>query len=168
MKMLLAGEWVDRTETIDVRDPFDNSLIDTVPSASHDDVETALAAAFAARETARKMTTYERCQILGKTAAIIADQIEDFATIIAREGSKTINEARGEARRTVNTLTISAERPSASSEKPSHSTPSPVVRSGAATSNAYRSASSSRLRPSTTPSTWSPTSSGRRSQAATP
>jgi glyceraldehyde-3-phosphate dehydrogenase (NADP+) len=109
MKMLLAGEWVDRTETIDVRDPFDNSLIDTVPSASHEDVETALAAAFAARETARKMTTYERSQILLKTAAIIADQVEDFATIIAREGSKTINEARGEARRTVNTLTISAE-----------------------------------------------------------
>jgi len=109
MKMLLAGEWVDRPETIDVRDPYDDSLIDTVPSATHDDVQTALAAAFAARATARKMTTYDRCQVLLKTAAIIADQVEDFARIIAREGSKTINEARGEARRTVNTLTISAE-----------------------------------------------------------
>ncbi len=109
MKMLLGHEWVDRPETIDVRDPFDNSLIDTVPSANHDDVETALAAAFAARATARKMTTYERCRILLKTAAIVSDRVEEFATIIAREGSKTINEARGEARRTVNTLTISAE-----------------------------------------------------------
>ena len=109
MRMLLAGEWVDRAETIDVRDPFDDSLIDTVPSASHADVETALAAAFAARVTARKMTTYDRCQVLLKTAAIIADRVEEFAQIIAREGSKTINEARGEARRTVNTLTISAE-----------------------------------------------------------
>ncbi len=109
MKMLLAGKWVDRPETIDVRDPFDDSLIDTVPSATHDDVQTALAAAFAARDSARRMTTYERCQILLKTAAIIADQVEDFARIIAREGSKTINEARGEERRTVNTLTISAE-----------------------------------------------------------
>jgi acyl-CoA reductase-like NAD-dependent aldehyde dehydrogenase len=109
MRMFLAGEWVDRAETIDVRDPFDNSLIDTVPSADHTDVETALAAAFAARATAREMTTYERSQVLLKTAAIIADQVEDFAQIIAREGSKTINEARGEARRTVNTLTISAE-----------------------------------------------------------
>ena len=109
MKMLLAGEWVDRSETIDVRDPFDDSLIDTVPSATHDDVETALAAAFAARETTRKMTTYERCQVLSKTAAIVADRVEEFATIIAREGSKTITEARKEANRTVNTLTISAE-----------------------------------------------------------
>jgi glyceraldehyde-3-phosphate dehydrogenase (NADP+) len=55
------------------------------------------------------MTTYERSQVLLATAAIVADNLEDFAQTIAREGSKTINEARGEARRTVNTLTISGE-----------------------------------------------------------
>ena len=109
MKMLLGHEWVDRPDTIKVRDPFDNSVIDTVPSASAEDVQTALAAAYAARETARKMTTYDRSQVLLATAAIVADNLEDFARTIAREGSKTINEARGEARRTVNTLTISGE-----------------------------------------------------------
>ena len=109
MKMLLGHEWVDHSDTIDVRDPFDNSVIDTVPSANAEDVQTALAAAYAARETASKMTTYERSQVLLKTASIVADKLEDFAQTIAREGSKTINEARGEAKRTVNTLTISAE-----------------------------------------------------------
>ena len=109
MKMLLGHEWVDRPDTIEVRDPFDNSVIDTVPSATAEDVQTALAEAYAARETARKMTTYERSQVLLATAAIVADNLEDFAQTIAREGSKTINEARGEARRTVNTLTISGE-----------------------------------------------------------
>jgi len=109
MKMLLGHEWVDRPDTIDVRNPFDNSVIDTVPSATAEDVQTALAAAYAGRETARKMTTYERSQVLLKTAAIVEDNLEDFAQTIAREGSKTINEARGEARRTVNTLTISGE-----------------------------------------------------------
>jgi glyceraldehyde-3-phosphate dehydrogenase (NADP+) len=109
MKMLLGKDWVDRNDTIDVIDPFDNALVDTVPSADAADVEMALATAYAARETARKMTTYERSQVLLKTAAIVADNLEDFARTIAREGSKTINEARGEARRTVNTLTISGE-----------------------------------------------------------
>lgn len=109
MKMLLGDTWVDRDTTIDVRDPFDNSVIDTVPSATAEDVESALVTAEAARETARNMTTYERSQILIETAAIVADNLEDFARTIAREGSKTINEARGEARRTVNTLTISGE-----------------------------------------------------------
>ncbi len=109
MKMLLGDTWVDRDETIDVRDPFDNSVIDTVPSATAEDVQTALATADAARETARRLTTHERSQILLETAAIVADNLEEFARTIAREGSKTINEARGEARRTVNTLTISGE-----------------------------------------------------------
>ena len=109
MKMLLGDQWVDRDKTIDVRDPFDNAVIDTVPAANADDVETALAAADAARAVARAMTTYERSQILLKTAAIVADNLEDFAVTIAREGSKTIREARGEARRCVNTLTISGE-----------------------------------------------------------
>jgi glyceraldehyde-3-phosphate dehydrogenase (NADP+) len=109
MKMLLAGRWVDREKTIDVRDPFDDSVIDTVPAATVEDVETALAAADAARQTARGMTTYQRSQILLKTAAIVAEQLEDFAVTIAREGSKTIREARKEAARCVNTLTISGE-----------------------------------------------------------
>jgi glyceraldehyde-3-phosphate dehydrogenase (NADP+) len=109
MKMLLAGQWVDRDKSIEVRDPFDDSLIDTVPAATADDVETAFAAADAARGVARTMTTYERSQILLKAAAIVADNLEDFAVTIAREGSKTIREARGEAKRCVNTLTISGE-----------------------------------------------------------
>ena len=109
MKMLLADQWVDREKTIDVRDPFDNSLIDTVPAADADDIETALAAADAARATARAMSTFDRSQILLATAEIVADNLEDFAETIAREGSKTIKEARGEAKRTVNTLTISGE-----------------------------------------------------------
>ena len=44
MRMLLGSEWVDRPETIDVCDPFDNSVIDTVPSATAEDVETAVGA----------------------------------------------------------------------------------------------------------------------------
>jgi glyceraldehyde-3-phosphate dehydrogenase (NADP+) len=109
MRMLLADQWVDREKTIDVRDPFDNSLVGTVPAADAADVETALAAADAARATARAMTTCQRAQILLATADIVADNLEDFAETIAREGSKTIREARKEAKRCVNTLTISGE-----------------------------------------------------------
>lgn len=109
MKMLLNGEWVDREEKIEVRDPFDDSVIDTVPSASDQDVETALEASVRGYEIARKMTVFERAQVLFKTAAIVSENLEDFAVIIAREGSKTIREARKEASRCVNTLMVSAE-----------------------------------------------------------
>jgi len=109
MKMYLAGGWVGRGKEIEVRDPYDDSFIDSVPRATPADVETALAAAVKGFEVARRMTVYQRAQVLFKTAAIVQERLEDFATTIAREGSKTIREARKEARRCVNTLTISAE-----------------------------------------------------------
>jgi len=109
MKMLLDGQWVDRDKKIDVTDPYDNSFIDTVPSADKKDVETALTAAVKGFEVTKRMTVFERARILFKTASIISDHLEDFAFTIAREGSKTITEARKEASRCVNTITASAE-----------------------------------------------------------
>ncbi|MDH3889582.1 MAG: aldehyde dehydrogenase family protein [candidate division Zixibacteria bacterium] len=109
MKMLLGGQWVDRDEKIDVCDPFDNSVIDTVPSGKADDAELALASATAGFEITKRMSVYDRAQILYKAAGLISDRLEEFARIIAREGSKTINEARKEAGRCVNTITCSAE-----------------------------------------------------------
>ena len=94
MKMLLNGQWVDRDEKIDVIDPFDNSVVDTIPRATKQDVEAALKAAVSGFEVTKKMTVYDRAQILYKAAQIIADNLEEYATIIAREGSKTIREAR--------------------------------------------------------------------------
>jgi len=109
MRMLLDGEWVDRDRKIEVRDPFDNAVIDTVPQASAEDVETALDASVRGFEAAKRMTVFDRAQVLFKTAAIVSENLEDFARTIAREGSKTIREARKEASRCVNTLMVSAE-----------------------------------------------------------
>ncbi len=109
MEMLLAGDWVDRPNKIEVRDPFDDSLVDTVPAATVEDVELALAAAVDGARTARGMTTFERSRILSAVAGQVEDRGEYFANTIAREGSKTIREARKEVSRCVNTLRSSAE-----------------------------------------------------------
>jgi len=109
MKMLLGGKWVDRQERIEVRDPFDNSFVDTVPSASREDAELSLAAAVRGFEITKRMTVYDRAQVLYKAADIISSQLEDYARTIAREGSKTIREARHEVHRCTNTLTVAAE-----------------------------------------------------------
>ena len=109
MKMLLNGQWVDRDKKIDVIDPFDSSVIDTVPAGNDKDVELALSSAVQGFQITKRMTVYDRAQILYKAAGLISERLEEFATIIAREGSKTINEARKEASRCVNTITCSAE-----------------------------------------------------------
>ncbi|MFQ6674153.1 MAG: aldehyde dehydrogenase family protein [Fidelibacterota bacterium] len=109
MKMFLGGEWVDREERIEVRDPLDDSLIDTVPSASLEDVGRAVSTAVDGFGVMRNMPTHRKIDILYRTAGIVESGQEEFARIIARESSKTIREARREVSRAINTLTISAE-----------------------------------------------------------
>ncbi len=109
MKMFIDSEWVDSEKKIPVRDPFDDSVVDEVPSATREDALRALDAADRGFEIARNLTVYDRAQVLYRTAEIVSGRLEEFATLIAREGSKTIREARKEASRCVNTLTVSAE-----------------------------------------------------------
>ena len=45
MKMYIGGEWIDKSQKIEVLHPFDGSVIDTVPRGGSSDVERALATA---------------------------------------------------------------------------------------------------------------------------
>ena len=109
MKMFIAGQWTDKEDKINVYDPFDNSIIDTVPRGTKEDLENAISSAVKGFEIMKKLPVHKRMEILEKTAAHIQNNLDEFATIIAREGSKTIKEARKEAKRCVNTLKVSAE-----------------------------------------------------------
>ena len=109
MKMLIDGKWISSKQMIPVYNPYDNSLIDEVPRATEKDVLKAIESAKRGFEISRKLTVFERANILYKTADYVEKHKEDFANTIAKEGSKTIKEARKEANRCVNTLRISAE-----------------------------------------------------------
>ena len=109
MKMLLNGEWVDRPQKIEVRNPQDNSLVDTAPIATLDDMKAAIEAAVTGFERARAMPVHQRIQVLQKAADTITAEHEDFARIIASEGIKTIREARKEVTRCIETIRVSAE-----------------------------------------------------------
>lgn len=112
MKMLIDGRWVDSGETIEVRDPMDGSVVDTVPAAGRDDVARALSSAQAGFEVSRNMPVHQRSEILANTARRVDAARDEFAELIARESSKTIREARKEVSRAVKTLTVSAEEAS--------------------------------------------------------
>jgi glyceraldehyde-3-phosphate dehydrogenase (NADP+) len=109
MKMLLNGQWVDRSDTFDVRDPQDNSLVDTVPRASAADMQAAIQAGLAGFQRARRMPVHQRMSILHNAADTMESEHEAFARTIAREGIKTIREARKEVTRCIQTLRVSAE-----------------------------------------------------------
>ncbi|MFT9849391.1 aldehyde dehydrogenase family protein [Aneurinibacillus sp. REN35] len=109
MGMYIAGEWVTRTKVVEVYDSKDNSLITTVPAASAQDMRKAIEAAKEGVEIAAAMPVHERIAILNRAADSIQKRNEEYAITIAREGSKTIREARKEVMRCIETLRISAE-----------------------------------------------------------
>jgi len=109
MKMIIGGRWVDKNEKIEVQNPQDGSIIDTVPSADKEDVENAYRLAERGANAMRKLSSYKRYSILKKTAELLEENLEDFSRTIALEGVKTIREARKEASRAVNTITYAAE-----------------------------------------------------------
>lgn len=107
--MLIDGKWIEREEKIAVYDPYNNSVIDYIPKGTKQDAEKSVASAQKGFEISKKMSIHERANVLYKTAEIVKNNLEDYALTIAKEGSKTIREARKEARRCVNTLIVSAE-----------------------------------------------------------
>ncbi|MFB4165937.1 aldehyde dehydrogenase family protein [Alteribacillus sp. JSM 102045] len=108
-KMLIAGEWEEREDKIEVFNPENNELIDSVPAAKAEDVKRAIKLSKKGAEAAADLSVRERMNILNKAASYIERNLESFATTIALEGSKTINEARSEAARAAETLRLSAE-----------------------------------------------------------
>ena len=109
MRMFIGGEWVDKAETMDVVNPYDGSVVDRVPRADLEDVETALATAVRGAGLMRKMLAYDRYVALRKAADLITQHAEEFARTITLEGGKVIAEARAEVQRAVQTITLSAE-----------------------------------------------------------
>ncbi len=107
--MLIGENWVDKDEKIDVRNPFNDELIDTIPSGDVADVKAAFEAAEQGFKINKNLAVHQRISILYETAEVIRSRQEDFARIIATEGSKTIKEARKEVSRCIDTITISAE-----------------------------------------------------------
>ena len=109
MKMYVGGQWVDGEGAIDVINPFDGSVVDTVPKASDEDIENALASAARGAKVMSELTGYARYEILKRTADLMQERIEDFGRTITMEEGKVIGEGRGEAARAIETMTLSAE-----------------------------------------------------------
>jgi acyl-CoA reductase-like NAD-dependent aldehyde dehydrogenase len=107
--MYVAGQWIDKPTTIEVRNPYDNVVIDTVPRADRGDVERALQSAERGAKAMARLSGYDRWKILKKAAELIAARQEELGQLISKEEGKIIAEGRLEANRAVETIMGSAE-----------------------------------------------------------
>jgi acyl-CoA reductase-like NAD-dependent aldehyde dehydrogenase len=93
--------------TIDVRAPYDNVLIGTIPSQTADDVDAAVRRAKAALHD-HPLPLWKRAAVLDAAAQRLSARREEFAEIVAREAAKPIKTARVEAERAVGTFQFAA------------------------------------------------------------
>ncbi|WP_066647163.1 aldehyde dehydrogenase family protein [Christensenella timonensis] len=100
MKMLINGKQTDASDgkTLEVWNPATMELIDTVPSATPQDVEAALDAAQLGKKEWRDVVLFERVAILRKFVSLIDKNLDTFAKMISAESGKTLVSCIDEAK----------------------------------------------------------------------
>jgi putative phosphonoacetaldehyde dehydrogenase len=104
--MRIAGKAVTTDEVVEVRNPYNNQVVGTVPSARPEHVRDAFAKARAFKS---KLTRYERQQILMRTAEILRDRKEEFARLITAESGLCWKDSLYEASRAYDVWSFAAQ-----------------------------------------------------------
>ncbi len=106
--MFIRGKRIIREKKIGVINPYNNYLIEEIGLSTEKDVTEAIQIAQKGFSILKNITAGERAKILERTAKIISEKKEDFARTICLEVGKTINEARTEVERAINTIKLSS------------------------------------------------------------
>lgn len=96
-KTLLASVLTDG-KGLQVFNPFDNSLIATIPVSCQSRVEQDVLDLDIGQKVWQKMPAAERCHLLKKWNQLILENEDDLARLITLEGGKPLKEALGEVR----------------------------------------------------------------------
>jgi phosphonoacetaldehyde dehydrogenase len=106
-RLRIAGEKVARERVIEVRYPFTNEIIATVPKATVDDVRSAIALARRYKPT---LTRFERYRILMKAGEIIAGRRDEIARLITLESGLCLKDTLYEVGRASDVLLFAANQ----------------------------------------------------------
>jgi lactaldehyde dehydrogenase len=104
MKMLIDSQWVEASngKRGNVLNPGTGETIDSVPLATLEDAQRALAAAQSGKEAMRKMTAHRRAEILFRIADAMVAHQEELCRLLAQENGKPIAQTRAEVGVTAN------------------------------------------------------------------
>ena len=94
---------------LEVRSPYDQSLIKKIPLVGKQEVEKALTTAYDLfQEQSKWIPAYERIAILERTAAIMNTRMEELIKIAAQEGGKPYVDSKAEVIRAIDGVKIAA------------------------------------------------------------
>lgn len=106
---LVNGEWREGEGTLDVKSPFDDSIVASIGVPTAADVEEAIATAAATFEESVRLPVHVRSEALDHISRRLASDIERNAELIAREGGKPMKWALIEATRAASTFRWASE-----------------------------------------------------------
>jgi acyl-CoA reductase-like NAD-dependent aldehyde dehydrogenase len=106
---LLDGKWMEEGDPLEIRAPYDGSIVGRVFQGRREHAEAAIAAAVKAFGTTRRLPAFERQRVLRRVAENITQRKEEFAHTLAMEAGKPIKAARTEVERSIFTFNVAAE-----------------------------------------------------------
>ena len=108
-KNLIGGEWRGSDDVMEVRFPYDGSLVDAVSMASAADMDDAMAAAAKGFEVTRRLPSHKRSEILQNMVRLLRERFDEVVDAMIMEGGKNRKTAVGETSRALETLKVSSE-----------------------------------------------------------
>src|SRR6202167_6022883 len=106
---LVDGKWVEEGDPVEIRAPYDGSVVGRVFQGRREHAETAIAAAVKAFGTTRRLPAFERQRGLRRVAEAIAERREAFSRTLAQEAGKPIKLARTEVDGAAFVFNVAAE-----------------------------------------------------------
>lgn len=107
--MLINGKLIDKPQKIEIRNPFNNEVIDNVPHGNHEDVQNALNAANTAKKTLRYFSSREISEILYGIHEELSQNLKSLAKLITLDCGKPIKDSTEEVNRSIQTILLGAE-----------------------------------------------------------
>src|SRR5690606_21248325 len=105
----IGGHAVTGDAHFESRDPYRGDVVCTAPNGGAADVDAAVKAARAAAPEVAAMPAYERAASLRRMADLVVANAAAIGEIMARETGKALVDAEGEVKRSMDTITLSAE-----------------------------------------------------------
>ena len=109
MDMLIGGKHISSEDLVDVVNPYNGDVLDTVPIAHRQTADLAILEANNAKSFLQEMSAFKVSNKLFNVCDKLKDYCEDFAELLTLEVGKPINESLVEMDRSIETLKLAAE-----------------------------------------------------------
>lgn len=109
MDMLIGGKHISSDDLFEVKNPYNNEVIDTIPIAHRQTADLAITEANNAKESLQEMSAFKISNKLFNVVEKLKDNREDFAKLLTFEVGKPIKESLVELDRSIETLKLAAE-----------------------------------------------------------